>query len=64
MYAPFALELARVHIDELHAESIKRRGDRPPRWRRAAGRLLIGAGARLGRVRVQSVQPRVEQGRA
>jgi hypothetical protein len=59
MYGPFVLELAKIHIEELHAEAISRRRGAPSAWRRAAGRALIGAGARVGRVRVSSVQPRV-----
>jgi hypothetical protein len=64
MYGPFGLELAKIRIDELHAEAVRRKGDGPAPWRRAAGRVLIYAGARLGRIRVLSVQPRVERGQA
>jgi hypothetical protein len=61
MYGPFALEMAKIHIEELHAEALRRRRRRvgPARWRRVAGRALIGGGARLGRVRVLTVQPNV-----
>ena len=60
MYGPIALELAKIHIEELQAVARKRRPRAgPARWRRVMGRVLIGAGARLGRVRVLSVQPGV-----
>ncbi len=68
MYGPFALELAKIHIEELHGVATARRGGDPSRWRRAAGRALIGAGARLAKMRVRSVPSRaahgVERGRA
>lgn len=60
MYGPFAREMAKIHVEELHAEARKRRPRAgPARWRRVTGRVLIAAGARLGRVRVLSVQPSV-----
>jgi hypothetical protein len=79
MYGPFGLELAKIHIEDLCAgartrslgegsEKGSRRkaceGGGPPRWRRIAGRALIGAGARVGRIRVLSVPPGAERGRA
>jgi len=68
MYGAFGRELARIRIEELHAEAPKRGGDGPPRWRRAGGRMLIAAGARLGRIRVIPVagreQPSPQRGRA
>jgi hypothetical protein len=57
MYGPFGMELAKIHIEDLHAEALKRRGDRPSGWRQVTGRALIATGARLARIRVIPVQP-------
>lgn len=64
MYGPFAMELARIRIDTLHAEARRRKPDGPARWRRTAGRALIAAGARLSSVCVRTVPLEVERGRA
>ena len=62
MYGPFAMEMARIRIDTLHAEARRRKPDRPARWRRATGRALIAAGARLSSVCVRTVPAEAQRG--
>jgi hypothetical protein len=64
MYGPFGLELAKIHIEGLVAEALRHKSNGPARWRRGLARLLIAAGARLGRVRVLPVPQGVERGKA
>ena len=64
MYGPFAMEMARIRIDTLHAQARRRKPERPARWRRTTGRALIAAGARLSSVCVRTVPLDVERGRA
>jgi hypothetical protein len=63
MYGPFAMEMARIRIDTLQAEARRRTLGGPPRWRRACGRVLIAAGARLSRVCVRTVPAEVQRAR-